>query len=85
MPVLLLDVGPIIETAVAAAVTAADDDDDETAAAAAAAAVAADVKFCGATVLMYLRLSLCDLYSIGVFGGKFNTRRSVSRIRVVQL
>lgn len=37
------------------------------------------------TDFKYFNESQCDLYSIGVFGGKFNTRRNVSRIRVVQL
>lgn len=70
----------LVATVVAAADDDADADDADDGADGAAATTV-----CGATVLMYLRLSLCDLYSIGVFGGKFNTRRSVSRIRVVQL
>lgn len=38
-----------------------------------------------ATDLRYFNESLWDLYSIGVFGGRFSTRRNVSRMRVVQL
>lgn len=38
-----------------------------------------------ATDLRYFNESQCDLYSIGVFGARFRTRRNVSRIRVVQL
>lgn len=37
-----------------------------------------------ATDLRYFNESQWDLYSIGVFGGRFSTRRSVSRIRTVQ-
>lgn len=33
----------------------------------------------------YFNESQCDLYSIGVFGGRFKTRRNVSRIRLVLL
>lgn len=78
MLVLLFDAVPLVDTTVAAAAAADDDDDDDVDGAAAAAV-------CGTTVFIYLRLSLWDLYSIGVFGGRFNTRRNVSRIRVVQL
>lgn len=38
-----------------------------------------------ATDLRYFNESQCDLYSIGVFGGRFRIRRNVSRIFVVQL